>query len=121
MSDEVGHGRFDAILPWPLGLTSRELTEAEAVRAADHINSRTTAAYDACQVCGGDRVVIQPALFPIPLPQVIHGVSGLYGYAHVMTICYNCGFTRLFNASVLGLTPDPNLTPNIADKEAKVG
>ena len=98
---------FDPVMPWPLQTTSRDLTATEAGIAAEHINSRTSAAHDACQVCSHRHVVIQPALFSIALPEHLQSAEGALGYAHIMTICYNCGFTRLFNATVLGLTPTP--------------
>jgi hypothetical protein len=121
MSGDAPQPKFDPIMPWPVAHASREISEPEAILAAEHINSRTSLPTDLCQVCASKDVVIQPALFPIPLPPHIQTADGRLAFAHVMTICYNCGFTRLFNATVLGLTPLPDNEATASNVETAHG
>jgi hypothetical protein len=79
-----------------------KLSEEEHIRCVDWINERATSPTDACQVCGDPENGVSEYLWRVSSPPM---GSQQRIIPLVLTSCYNCGFTRFFNASVIGLFP----------------
>ena len=84
----------------------RNLTVGEATAVIEWINSKSIHPDDACLVCGSSHSSVVPAVVGLT------GGPGAYPSSRtvlpsVLCVCRNCGFTRLFNAIVMGIEKDP--------------
>lgn len=98
-----------------------ELTEDEVSKAIAWINEKATSPIDACPVCGSRHNTVLNAMGRLGFSDVSSpGTMPL-----VVTLCYTCGFVRLFNAILLGLRPsdDPEavaaIYAEIAEQDGK--
>lgn len=86
----------------PTGFRPRLMTQDEQLRAIEWINSRASAGpTDPCQVCG-QTSEIQPSLVALD-GGVAHDRTVNWVFPSVVTVCKTCGFTRYFNAMVMGI------------------
>lgn len=86
-------------------IMSRRLTPEELLQAKTWINEKAYRKGDPCQVCESPLSEIQSTLANVP-----GGVSPIdlesgWIYPSVVTLCTNCGYTRYFNAIIMGLVP----------------
>lgn len=107
-----GSGPGNEVPSLPYSGTERLLTDDERLRAARWINGKAKAKNDSCLVCGG-RSLIAPSLINMPGGVAADGFSP-WSYPCVATICVECGFTRYFNAFVMGLLAPPSDRPERA-------
>jgi predicted nucleic-acid-binding Zn-ribbon protein len=85
----------------------RLLKDKDFDHVAEFINKRAKGGEsDPCQVCGSAEAYIQPST--VTLDAGISEDGRPSGFPSIVTICYNCGFTRYFNALILGLSLEGN-------------
>lgn len=91
----------DIVLP----ITNRKMTVEEINQATEWINKKSVRKSDECPVCDSPHNLVQPTMAPMPGGvDPFDGTSG-WVYPSIVTVCFNCGFTRHFNAVVMGMAP----------------
>lgn len=96
-----------------VGFKERLMTPEERLKAAQFINSNALDKADPCQVCGGEST-IQSSIVGLHGGLDPTGIEGGWVYPSILTICNKCGFTRYFNAIIIGLVPYPP-APKVPD------
>jgi hypothetical protein len=103
MSDDPFAPKPGDVVPTVTSGLPRLLTPDEMNSAVAWINSHARSTNDGCQVCGDPNNSVQPSIVKLDGGINPHNPSSTWMYPSIITICNNCGFTRHFNAIVMGL------------------
>ena len=67
----------------------------------EHINSKAVLPDDACQVCGSPNNTVQGQVYHLPVAPADGALVSGQAMPVAVTICYNCGFVRLFSVNIV--------------------
>jgi predicted nucleic-acid-binding Zn-ribbon protein len=83
----------------------KELTEEQRLKIATWLSTKDKS--QKCPVCNEIAWVTESRFGCAPVYAVGTGMDFSYVHPFVVVVCTNCGYTRLFNAVIMGLLGSP--------------